>query len=227
MPLLQDEDRQYLEESFAALTRDVTLTVVAREPSRLVTPGEPRPMHDASSELKQITSEVAAVSARLRLEQIDPADDEERARALVGDRLPAVVFSSERSKGKLRFYGLPAGYEMSTMVATILDLGGAEPVLPDEIVERMGALGRDVHIQVFVTPSCPHCPPMARAAFQLAAASERITADVVEVQEFPDLARKYQIRGVPMTVVNESKTLLGAVPPQELLDAVEAAGAAE
>jgi len=64
---------------------------------------------------------------------------------------------------------------------------------------------------------------MARAAFQVATASARITADVVEVQEFPELARKYQIRGVPMTVVNETETLMGAVPPMQLIAAVERA----
>jgi predicted DsbA family dithiol-disulfide isomerase len=65
---------------------------------------------------------------------------------------------------------------------------------------------------------------MARVAYQLAMASDKITADVVEVQEFPDIARKYQIRGVPMTVVNESATLMGAVPAMQLVNAVETAG---
>jgi len=68
---------------------------------------------------------------------------------------------------------------------------------------------------------------MALAAFQVATANPRITADVVEVQEFPDLARKYKIRGVPMTVVNETETLMGAVPPMQLIDAVERAASPE
>jgi predicted DsbA family dithiol-disulfide isomerase len=66
---------------------------------------------------------------------------------------------------------------------------------------------------------------MARVAYQLAMHSERITADVIEAQEFPDLARRYQVRGVPMTVVNETESLLGAVPPNQLLAAVEKAAA--
>ena len=46
---------------------------------------------------------------------------------------------------------------------------------------------------------------MARAAFQLAMSSEKITADVFEAQEFPELAQRYQVRGVPMTLVNEGE----------------------
>jgi len=62
---------------------------------------------------------------------------------------------------------------------------------------------------------------MARAAFQMAMASSMITAEVIEVQEFPELARKYQIRGVPMTVVNDRETLMGAVPAIHLVEALE------
>lgn len=67
---------------------------------------------------------------------------------------------------------------------------------------------------------------MARAALQMAMASEKITAEVIEVQEFPELAQKYQIRGVPMTVVNDAETLMGAVPAIHLVEAVERAGRA-
>jgi hypothetical protein len=66
---------------------------------------------------------------------------------------------------------------------------------------------------------------MARAAFQLAMSSAHVTADVVEVQEFPDVARKYQVRGVPMTVVNDGEPLMGNVGGARLFAAVRAAAA--
>ena len=61
---------------------------------------------------------------------------------------------------------------------------------------------------------------MARAAFQLAMSSEKITADVFEAQEFPSLAEKYQVRGVPMTIVNEGLPIIGNVGGARLLQAV-------
>jgi predicted DsbA family dithiol-disulfide isomerase len=67
---------------------------------------------------------------------------------------------------------------------------------------------------------------MARAAFQLAMASEKITADVFEAQEFPELARRYQIRGVPMTIVNEGPPIMGNVGGARLLQAILATAAA-
>jgi len=64
-------------------------------------------------------------------------------------------------------------------------------------------------------------------ALQLAIASDKVRADVIEIQEFPDLARKYQVRAVPMTVLNDEEVLMGAVPPLHLIDAVERAARKE
>jgi len=52
----------------------------------------------------------------------------------------------------------------------------------------------------------------------MAFASPHITATAVEATEFPDLARKYQVSGVPKTVVNDEVEILGALPPDAFID---------
>ncbi len=54
-------------------------------------------------------------------------------------------------------------------------------------------------------------------AYQLAIESDLITADMVEVIEFPHLATKYQVMGVPRTVINENIHIEGAVPEPMLM----------
>ena len=153
MPLLGEEDTQYLRESFAELRSDVDVTVVARERSRLVLPGAAEDEGgDASAEVKQIVDEVAATSPRIKVTHVDAAADAERARTLAGAHLPAIVFGGPTSKGTLRYFGLPAGYEMSTLIATLMDLGSGEPMVPAEIGAELDKLTAPVHIQVFVTP---------------------------------------------------------------------------
>jgi predicted DsbA family dithiol-disulfide isomerase len=62
-------------------------------------------------------------------------------------------------------------------------------------------------------------------AHQLAIENEHITADVVEVSEFVDMAQLYRVQGVPKTVVNDRIEIMGAVPEprflQEVLKAIE------
>ena len=46
----------------------------------------------------------------------------------------------------------------------------------------------------------------------MAFTSPHITAFAVEATEFPDLARRYQVSGVPKTVVDDDVEILGALP---------------
>lgn len=62
-----------------------------------------------------------------------------------------------------------------------------------------------------------------RLAQQLAVESDLITADLIEVTEFPHLAQRYFVRAVPRTVVNETVSIEGALPEAEFVNAVVAA----
>ncbi len=62
-----------------------------------------------------------------------------------------------------------------------------------------------------------------RLAQQLAVESDLITADLVEITEFPHLAQRYQVRAVPRTVVNETGSIDGALPEAEFVEAIIAA----
>ena len=55
-------------------------------------------------------------------------------------------------------------------------------------------------------------------AHKLAMASDLITADMVEAMEFPHLANKYDVYGVPRTVINEVIHIEGAVPEDMLME---------
>ena len=50
--------------------------------------------------------------------------------------------------------------------------------------------------------------------------SGKVIADVVEVSEFPEMARRYGVQGVPKTVLNDRIELLGAQPEGIFVKAV-------
>jgi predicted DsbA family dithiol-disulfide isomerase len=54
----------------------------------------------------------------------------------------------------------------------------------------------------------------------MAIESEHVTADVVEISEFPDLAQRYEVTGVPKIVLNDKMELIGAQPESTLVNAV-------
>ena len=54
-------------------------------------------------------------------------------------------------------------------------------------------------------------------AHKLALASDLVTADMVEATEFPHLSNRYQVQAVPLTVINETTRVEGAVPESALI----------
>jgi glutaredoxin-like protein len=210
MGLMQTKDQEAVREAFAGVTRPVHLL--------LFTSAESGEYGDVAGEL---LAEVAALSEWLSLESLDIAAHAERAAALGVDKAPTVVFlvGAERVDHGLRFAGLPSGYEFASLIEAIRLAGGAsEPALQPATVAFLGALTAPMKLQVFVTPTCPYCPRAVVLAYRLALASPHISAEGVEVTEFPDLGDRFAVMGVPKTVIDELVHVEGAVPEGMLLE---------
>ncbi len=120
----------------------------------------------------------------------------------------------------MRFFGIPAGYALSTLVEDLLDLSTGTTNLSEQTRTALLDVKQDLHVQVFVTPTCPYCPSVARLAHQLAIENEHITADVIDISEFTDLAQRYRVQGVPKTVINDRVEFAGALPESRFVQQV-------
>jgi glutaredoxin-like protein len=219
MSMISPEDQQTLHKLFEGLEGDVTITNFTQRDSLLIVPGQEC---DYCKETRELLEEVTALSEKLHLETKDVVRDKQEADSLGVTRIPAFVLQG-RAKGSVRYFGIPAGYEFSTLIEDLIDVSRGTTNLSDTTREILATLDQDLHIQVFVTPTCPYCPRAARLAHQLAIENEHITADVVEVSEFIDMAQLYRVQGVPKTVVNERIEIVGAVPePRFMQQAFEA-----
>jgi alkyl hydroperoxide reductase subunit AhpF len=123
----------------------------------------------------------------------------------------------------IRFYGIPSGYEFSSLIESIKLASTGEPQLSPATLEYVQGISEPVHIQVYVTPTCPYCPQAVVLGFNLAVASEMVRSDMVEATEFPHLANKYQVMGVPRSVINEDSHLEGAAPEAMVLEKIREA----
>ncbi len=181
------------------------------------------------TETRQIVEEVAALSDKVSYEVHDFVDDKEVAEEYGIDKIPAIVVlrsedGNERDYG-IRFYGIPSGYEFTSIIEDIMDVSKGESGLQPRSKAAVAELEEPVHFQVFVTPTCPYCPQAVRLAHRFAIESDLIRADMVEAIEFPHLANKYSVFGVPRTVINEKVHQEGAVPePLMLAKLLEAIG---
>jgi glutaredoxin-like protein len=170
-------------------------------------------------ETERLLKDVQSQSDKITLEIRNFIGDAGEAVRYGVDKIPAVCLIGGKDQG-LRFYGMPSGYEFMTFLDVLLRLSGRDSGLSEESRKALKGLNRPVHLQVFVTPSCPYCPQSAILGFRLAMESERITCDVVEISEFPHLVRKYGVMGVPKTIINESRGVDGAVSEAALVEQI-------
>lgn len=215
MPMLPDDVKNQVKEAFADLKTMVQLVVFTQTLECMY-----------CRENRELLEDVASVSDLVNLQIYNFVTDADKAEQYGIDKIPAVAIVGDLDYG-IRFYGIPAGYEFTTLIHTIRLLGGAGSQLDDQTREKLAELDKPVHLQVFVTPTCPYCPTAVVAAYEMAYASEQVRADGIESSEFPHLAVKYQVAGVPRTVINESTFLEGAAPPDVILDKIEEALTAE
>ena len=66
---------------------------------------------------------------------------------------PAVVVLADGEDTGIRYYGLPWGYELASLVGAVIEAGRPETTLSEESLRVLDRLERDVSIEVFVTPT--------------------------------------------------------------------------
>lgn len=149
MPLISDQDQQTLQKLFEGLESDVTITNFTQHDSLLIIPGQEC---DYCKETRELLEEVTALSDKLHLETKDFVRDKQEADSLGVTRIPAFVLQG-RARGKVRFFGIPTGYEFSTLVEDLLDLSKGTTNLSEKTRTAIKEVDQDLHVQVFVTPT--------------------------------------------------------------------------
>jgi glutaredoxin-like protein len=221
MPLISEKDAEYLRNEFETnLVNPVKLMMFTQTVEC-----------QFCAETRQIVEEIANLSDKITSEIYNFVTDKATAELYSVEKIPAIaVLRVEDGEDKdygIRFYGIPSGYEFTTVIEDIVDVSRGDSGLQPKSKEAVAGITEPVHFQVFVTPTCPYCTQAVRLAHKFAMESDLITADMVESIEFPHLANKYQVYGVPRTVINETIHQEGAVPePMLLAKLLEALGQA-
>jgi glutaredoxin-like protein len=219
--LISEQDKTQLRRTFRKdLKRQVQLRLFTQRQSLLTIPGRECPY---CPQTEQLMEELAGLTPKVELETVDFYGQPDVAKEQGVTRIPAIVLSADGS-ARVKFYGAPMGYEMATIVEDIKTISRGVSPLSMDTRKKLRQLNQDVHIQVFVTPTCTFCPGMARLAHAVALESPRVTSDVIEIQEFPALGQTYGVRSVPLTVINEHIRFTGAVTETQFMEKVMEAG---
>ena len=200
----------------------VTLDLFIEPKAAIVVPGQAE--CELCEETRALLEDVASLSDQITLTVHDVRTEFDLARDTGVRRVPTFVLRGA-ARGVVRYLGIPAGLEFGTLLEDLAAVSRGTTTLKQESRTKLASLTKPVHVQVFVTPTCPYCPKVASLAHQAAVENAHVTADVIEISEFPDLAAQYHVRGVPKIVMNDTVELVGAQPEAEFVDAMLRAAA--
>ena len=141
MGFLSAQDEQAVKQQFEQIDGPVKLTVFASELGP-----------ETNAQTVALVKEVAALSDKLSVAVLNPHIEREQAKVYGIEVTPAVVVEGARDYG-IRFLGIPAGYEFSNLIDSIVATSTGEATLSEDTKTALAGLTEDVTIKVFTTPT--------------------------------------------------------------------------
>ena len=186
-------------------------TVFSRMTSRLLLKvyTDNRPVSD---ELRAYITEMCSLTDKLSMEENNGECDEK----------PCVkVCREDGSFTGLAFHGVPGGHEFTSFILGLYNAGGTGQPIDDSSRKRAESVSKSVNIELMVSLSCTMCPEAVISAQRIASLNPNVTAEVYDINHFPERKEKYNVMSVPCIVINGGKTIFGKKNIEQFLDIIE------
>lgn len=141
MGLLKESDKEAVRERFSELQSDVKIINFTQTIECMY-----------CSETRSLLEEIAGLSDKISLDVYNFITDEEKVKEFNIDKIPATVIMGEKDYG-IRFYGIPSGYEFSSLLGDISMVSSGDSGLTQETKDQLHSLTDPMHLQVYVTPT--------------------------------------------------------------------------
>lgn len=141
MPLLQNKDCERVQQLLADVPNPVKLVMFTQEFEC-----------QFCAETRGLVEEVASLSDMVTAEIHNFALDKEKAQEYQVDKIPAIAVVGKKDHG-IRYYGIPSGYEFSSLLESIVDVSAQDSGLSEATSAFLAGLKDPLHVQVFVTPT--------------------------------------------------------------------------
>lgn len=148
-----------------------------------------------------------------------------------GERSPSFTIGRPGEPARQRFAGLPLGHEFTTLVLSLLQVGGVAPKISEAQAERIRAIKTPLDFDTYIGLSCHNCPDVVQALNVMSLLNPAISSTAIDGALFQEEVKSLDIMAVPAVFVNGKPFANGRMDIDDLLAKIEAAfdtaGAAE
>ena len=155
---------------------------------------------------------------KLIIEEYSTEENEDIAKKYKVERIPTILFLDENDREVIRYTAEPSGAELVPFIKSLQNFSGVSSYYKDVIITNLRKMTKS-DIKLFITHTCPYCPQCVPVINEFATLSKgKIKAEIIDINANQDIAMKYQIQGVPHTMINEKEHIYGMFTPQDLLE---------
>ena len=164
-----------------------------------------------SAELKGYMDELSALTDKLSVEVSDEGEDAPVVR----------VCRPDGSWTGLAFHGVPGGHEFTSFVLGLYNAAGPGQAVDEDSLSRIRAIDKNVDMKVLVSLSCTMCPELVTAAQRIATESSKVTAQVYDLNHYPEIKDRYNVMSVPCLVIGDGEVVsFGKKNVKQILDLI-------
>jgi len=153
---------------------------------------------------KEFLKELSEINSKIHVDSNGMYEEEAKKRGITVS--PTVIIGYGNGWYPVQYFGAPAGHEAGSFIEAISMISRGDSGLDTSSREKLKNIDRDMLIETYVTPACPHCPKAVILSNQIAIESGgKIVSRCIEAQEMMDRARMFNVSSVPQQVINEGK----------------------
>ena len=174
-----------------------------------------------SDKIRSFLAEFSEATDSAFIEIFDKGENPQLESEITAELEPVIaLFDSDGKYTGVSFHGVPSGHELESFMYAIYNAAGPGQEISDELFERIKKL-KPMNLKIGISPTCVLCPQLVLACQRTAIINSGITAEMVDLVQFPALRKKYKIMSIPALIINNNDVVFGEKNIDELMDILE------
>ncbi|MHA2038890.1 MAG: thioredoxin family protein [Candidatus Kariarchaeaceae archaeon] len=214
-----DKYKEIIKTEMAKLTKPVNLKVFTCK-EKLPSGSQIRECMDCGQFMALLKVYEENSNGMLTIEELCIDDNPEFAQEYDITRVPTILFIDNEGREVIRYLASPKAGEIQPFIQAVFAFAGAPNYYESTIHQNLDRI-KPSTIKVMITETCPYCPQVCNVVNNFAIASKgKIRSVIIDIQANPDIGQYYDAAGVPYTIINDQKTIVGMVGAPEILKAL-------
>ena len=177
-----------------------------------------RPDCDLSEKARAFLDEFSATTSKVPVKMLLMGENADIEAKISTNLYPVIAVMGENGNyARACFHGVPGGHELESFILALYNAGGPGQPMDNTVRERIKGLTKPTNIKIGVTLSCTLCPDVVQACQRIAILNDNYTAEMVDLQFYPELRDKFDIMSVPAIIIDDKEVIFGKKGIEELL----------